>query len=136
MILLAALILSLTLGILFLFLCEADLGHTAERIADRAEARKRGSHQARLQYPHIDLSRCIGCGTCVKACPEEGVLDLVQGQSAVIHGARCVGHGLCAKECPVGAIQVTLGDLAERKDIPALTGQFEVQDMPGLFLAG
>jgi thioredoxin reductase/Pyruvate/2-oxoacid:ferredoxin oxidoreductase delta subunit len=105
-------------------------------LEERNEARERGSHKAQLRYPHIDLSRCLGCGACVRACPEEGVLGLIHGQAAVLHGARCVGHGLCAAECPVDAITLTLGSLEGRKDIPALTPEFEVPDMPGLFLGG
>lgn len=100
------------------------------------DARERGSHRAQLQYPQIDLARCLGCGTCVRACPEEGVLDLLHGQAIVVHGARCVGHGLCAEECPTGAIAVSLGDIAERRDIPVLDEGFESPQVPNLFLAG
>lgn len=99
------------------------------------DAKSSGSAQARLQYPWVDLSRCIGCGTCVAACPEHGVLDLLHGQAAVVHGSRCVGHGLCAKVCPVDGIVLTLGDLAERSDIPALSN-LEAVGQDGLFLAG
>jgi len=102
----------------------------------RVEARSTGSHRARLQHPHIDLSRCIGCGTCVAACPEEGVLELVHGQAIVVHGARCVGHGRCAAECPVGAIALTLGDISTRRDLPVLRANRESSHVPGLFLAG
>ncbi len=135
-VLLPALILFLTLVLLLLLRRRSELNEMSQRISDLAEAKDKGSHKARLQYPHIDLSRCFGCGTCVRACPEEGVLDLVHGQSVVIHGARCVGHGLCAKECPLGAIDITLGNLKNRSDIPALTEKLEVTDVSGLFLAG
>lgn len=103
---------------------------------ERRQAVERGSASARLQYPEVDLARCIGCGICVAACPEEGVLDVLHGQAVVVHGARCVGHGRCADECPVGAIAVTLGDLSERRDIPALAPNLESPRAPGLFLAG
>lgn len=88
-----------------------------------------------LQHPFVDLSRCLGCGACVRACPEEGVLDLVHGQAMVVRGARCVGHAACEAACPVDAITVTLGDTSARDDIPALTG-LEAVGTPGLFLAG
>lgn len=133
---LPALVLTLTLVVLLLVVRRAELSWMNQKLGDLAEAKLKGSHRARLQYPFIDLSRCIGCGTCVQACPEDGVLDLIHGQAVVIHGARCVGHGLCAKACPVGAIDLTLGDLQDRRDIPSLNGQFESPQVPGLFLAG
>lgn len=107
-----------------------------DRLAERQDAKVRGSHHARLQFPSVDLSRCIGCGSCVRACPEEGVLDLIHGQALVIHGARCVGHGRCAAECPVGAIALTLGDLSQRRDIPVLETGNEAHGGDNLFLAG
>lgn len=124
------------LALLYQIVRRREMRKMREALDERQEAKERGSHQAQLQYPHIDLSRCLGCGACIRACPEEGVIGLIHGQAAVLHGARCVGHGLCAQECPVDAITVTLGDLKERKDIPALSAQFEAVDSPGLFLAG
>jgi thioredoxin reductase/Pyruvate/2-oxoacid:ferredoxin oxidoreductase delta subunit len=113
-----------------------ELYATRSKLAERVHARERGSDRARLQYPEIDLSRCIGCGICVEACPEEGVLEIIHGQALVVHGARCVGHGRCAQECPVGAIALTLGDLSGRDDIPVLTEELESTLQPGVFLAG
>ncbi len=107
-----------------------------ENLAERAAARERGSHRARLQHPKIDLAACIGCGACVRACPEDGVLGLAFGQAVVVHGARCVGHGLCAQACPTDAIALTLGDLKDRKDLPAIDAAHEAVGVAGLFLAG
>jgi thioredoxin reductase/Pyruvate/2-oxoacid:ferredoxin oxidoreductase delta subunit len=126
----------LVIGLAYQIARRRELKRMQRDLEERQEARERGSHKAQLQYPQIDLSRCLGCGACVRACPEEGVLGLIHGQAAVLHGARCVGHGICAQECPVDAIVVTLGDLKGRKDIPALSSEFEVPDMPGLFLGG
>ena len=108
----------------------------AAGIAERESAQARGTARARLQHPVIDLTHCIGCATCVAACPEDGVLGMLHGQAAVFHGARCVGHGACAAACPVGAIALTLGDLTERRDIPVLGAHNEAVGVPGLFLAG
>jgi thioredoxin reductase len=127
---------ALVLELLVLLRRRSETRALSERLTEISEAKKSGSHAARLQFPHVDLSRCLGCGTCVTACPEEGVLALVHGQATVIHGARCVGHGLCARECPVGAIELTLGDTSQRKDLPALTEQLESKNVPGLFLGG
>jgi thioredoxin reductase/ferredoxin len=124
------------LAVVLVSMRRSELARMSQRLADIAEAKKSGSYKARLQYPHIDLSRCIGCGTCIAACPEDQVLDLVHGQAAVIHGARCVGHGNCANACPVSAISLTLADINERTDIPVLNRSLESPGRPGLFLAG
>ncbi len=134
--LLPAIVLVLMLAILLLIQRRSELQSLDAQLMDRAQARRAGTHKARLQDPHMDLSRCLGCGTCISACPEEGVIALIHGQAAVIHGARCVGHGRCAAECPTGAIQLTLGDLENRQDIPVLNDQYEVIGRPGLFMAG
>ncbi|MEZ6016774.1 MAG: NAD(P)-binding domain-containing protein [Planctomycetota bacterium] len=104
--------------------------------AEVAVARERGSDRARLQYPHVDLSRCLGCGLCVSACPEEGVLEVLLGQARVVHGARCVGHGRCATACPVDAIALTMNDVKVRTDLPALGDDLEAVGNQGVFLAG
>jgi len=100
-----------------------------------ASTRELGMDKASGQYPLIDAGACIGCGTCVAACPEGDVLGIVSGKAVVINGARCIGHGRCAEACPVGAIQVGLGDITKRDDIPLLDedGQTSV---PGLYIAG
>jgi len=134
--LLGSLVLALALALLSLRLRRAEQRRVRDGLRQIAQARQKGSHKARLQYPNVDLSRCLGCGTCIAACPEDGVLELIHGQAVVVHGARCVGHGLCAEACPVGAIDVTLGDMSSRRDIPALTPEWEVTGVPGLFLAG
>ncbi|MFT5198466.1 MAG: thioredoxin reductase/Pyruvate/2-oxoacid:ferredoxin oxidoreductase delta subunit [Planctomycetota bacterium] len=106
------------------------------QVQEIREAKRTGSSKALLQHPHIDLTRCMGCGLCVEACPEEGVLEVVYGQARVVHGARCVGHGVCAAACPPDAIAITLGEVETRKDLPALEPDYEVIGAPGLFLAG
>ncbi|MCX5660123.1 MAG: NAD(P)-binding domain-containing protein [Planctomycetota bacterium] len=124
------------LGVLLGLRRRAEVRDYARSHSERLEAKARGSDRARLQHPHIDLSQCFGCGACVRACPEEGVLSLLHGQAVVLHGARCVGHGACASACPMGAIALTLGDLKDRRDIPALDEELEAVGQPGLFLAG
>lgn len=105
-------------------------------LGKRQEARERGALEARLEHPWVDRSRCIGCGSCVRACPEGGVLAVVHGQATIVQGSRCVGHGRCAEECPVGAISLTLGDRSQRHDLPALDSELAAVGRPGLYLAG
>ncbi|MBL8749335.1 MAG: NAD(P)-binding domain-containing protein [Planctomycetes bacterium] len=129
-------VLFLAIVLLALLRRRHELRHHADNMAERARARTRGSDKARLQHPRIDLSACIGCGACVRACPEDGVLALAFGQAVIVHGARCVGHGLCAAACPTNAIALTLGDIKDRKDLPAVDEGLEAVGVPGLFLAG
>ncbi len=134
--LLIAIALLLAVAVGALIVRRVGLAAQAEGLAERYRAVDQGSARARLQHPVVDLAHCIGCGLCVEACPEEGVLEMVHGQALVVHGARCVGHARCAEACPVGALAVTLGDLSQRDDIPALTPDLEAVGSPGLFLAG
>ncbi len=113
----------------------AELRRMQRSLDEREQAERVGSSEAQLQHPVVDLSRCLGCATCVAVCPEDGVLEIVHGQAVIVNGARCQGISACERECPVGAITVTLGDLSERDDVPALRG-LEAADTPGLFLAG
>jgi thioredoxin reductase len=133
---LAIVTLLLVFAALFQVRRRSEISAMRRRVQDRIEAKASGAHKAQLRHPHVDLSRCFGCGACVKACPEEGVLEIIHGQAAVVYGARCVGHGLCAPACPVDAISLTLGDVRERKDLPAVTDKLEAVGVPGLFLAG
>ena len=46
-------------------------------LADLREASEQGTERALAQFPQIDTQACIGCGSCIEACPEEEVLGLV-----------------------------------------------------------
>jgi len=135
----------LVLGILALVLVLLDLLGRWQRGIDRSvrervlaevrAAEERGTHRPIAQHPQIDVQRCIGCGSCVEACPEAGVLGIVDGVARVIHGARCIGHARCADVCPVHAIVVGLGDISARTDLPLLSPTFETT-VPGVKIAG
>jgi ferredoxin len=83
----------LALGLAFLATLSrhAELGRMRRGLERRERATRAGA-DALLSYPVVDLSRCLGCGTCVASCPEDGVLELVHGQAMVVNGAQCVGH--------------------------------------------
>jgi thioredoxin reductase/Pyruvate/2-oxoacid:ferredoxin oxidoreductase delta subunit len=129
-------VVGLVLGVLLLLYRRLEVSRYERSHKARAEAIEHGSHKARLLHPDIDLTNCIGCGACIRACPEDGVLDLLHGQAVVVHGIRCVGHARCAEVCPTGAIALTFGDLSDRKDLPAISEEFEAIGVPGLFIAG
>lgn len=101
----------------------------------KEEAVALGIDKPAAQFPYVDPSRCIGCGACVKACPEGDVLGIVGGTAVVVNGLRCVGHGRCEEACPVGAIQVGLGDLKSREDVPLLD-ESQQTTVPGLYIVG
>ncbi len=100
-----------------------------------SETRSKGQEKALMQHPIINQSACIGCGICVDSCPEGDVLGIISGKATIIHGSHCVGHGKCAEACPLNAIQVGLGDISQRQDIPRLSDQFET-NRKGIYIIG
>jgi pyruvate formate lyase activating enzyme len=50
-------------------------------------------------------SRCIGCGTCVAACPEKAIS--LSGGGIVTNEDRCTTYGICAEVCPTNAIEMS-----------------------------
>jgi Pyruvate/2-oxoacid:ferredoxin oxidoreductase delta subunit len=52
----------------------------------------------------IDKLKCIGCGSCVVACPNGG-FKVVNGKSSLIKDNFCDGLGYCIENCPVKAIK-------------------------------
>ena len=103
--------------------------------ARKSEAMRLGIDKPSAQYPYVNALSCVGCGACVDACPEGDVLGVVWGTAVVINGMRCVGHGLCEDACPVGAIEVGLGDLRSRSDVPVLDEHYRT-NVDGLLVVG
>ncbi len=94
-----------------------------------------GMHQPVSLHPSIDPVRCLGCGTCVSACPEHNVLGLIHNKAELIAAANCVGHGACATACPTQAITLVFGTETRGVDIPHISPNFET-NVPGIFIAG
>lgn len=89
-------------------------------------------------HPVIDSSRCLGCGACVGACPEQPqheVLGLIDGKAVLVGPTDCIGHGACKTACPFDAITLVLGTERRGIDIPVLKPNFE-SNVPGIFVAG
>lgn len=74
----------------------------------------------RFGTAQIDFEKCVGCGLCVKACPQ-GLIRLIPRANPIYAacvnaepGAQtrkecrsgCIACGICAKNCPVGAINI------------------------------
>lgn len=108
-----------------------------EQRSVRALQSSAGAEPASL-HPVVDALKCIGCGSCVKACPEQpehAVLGLIGGKAQLIGPADCIGHGACRTACPVDAIALVLGTERRGVDIPLLSPAFET-NVPGIFAAG
>ena len=70
-------------------------------------------------YP--ELTRCLGCNTCTKACPQD--LDVMNYMAAAMRGDitkvadmsfDCLMCGLCAARCPAETVQYNIAILARR----------------------
>lgn len=86
-------------------------------------------------HPLVDTSRCMGCGACVRACPEGEVIGLINGRAQLIEGANCIGHGACKEACPFKAISLVFGTEKRGVDIPEVGPDFQT-NVPGIFIAG
>src|SRR5260370_18051689 len=88
-------------------------------------------------HPLINESKCLGCGACVKACPETShhdVLGLINGKAVLIGPTDCIGHGACKTACPFDAITLVFGTARRGLDIPLLKPNFE-SNVPGIYVA-
>lgn len=73
-----------------------------------------------LEY-YPELSRCLACNTCTKACPQDiMVMDYVQAslrgdiQQAAQLSFDCLSCGLCAVRCPAEIVPYNVATLARR----------------------
>jgi formate hydrogenlyase subunit 6/NADH:ubiquinone oxidoreductase subunit I len=71
------------------------------------------------QYP--ELSRCLGCNTCTKVCPQD--LEVMEIMAAAMRGDiqraanlsfDCLMCGLCASRCPAETVQYNIAILCRR----------------------
>jgi thioredoxin reductase/ferredoxin len=85
--------------------------------------------------PVINENRCIGCGSCVAACPENDVLGIIDFETQLINPSRCMGHGACVSACPMDAITLTMGTAVRGEELPILKPNFSTR-IPGLYIAG
>lgn len=126
---------AIALAAIIVFGYWASFRRRNSRDRERAGAQRlHGTATPMGAFPYIDPAVCIGCGGCVAACPEK-VLGIVGGLAVAVQGNRCVGIAACAKACPVQAIEVALGDLRGRADVPWMSDARET-NVRGIFVAG
>jgi len=107
-------------------------------VAARIESVAAGLVEPASLHPLIDPLLCVGCGSCVQACPEQphgAVLGLIAGKAQLVGPTNCIGHGACQAACPVGAIQLVFGTATRGVDLPRINPWFET-NVPGVFIAG
>lgn len=107
----------------------------ASNLAVLEENTRAGLIEPASLHPVIDPVKCMGCGSCVSACPEGNVLGLIHGKAHLIHATHCIGHGACKSACPLDAIKLVFGTANRGVDIPNVKPNFET-NMPGIFIAG
>jgi len=110
------------------------------RAEARSRARKAAAAEAGLSepaslHPVIDPSKCVGCGACVRACPEGDIIGMINGKAELVEPSHCIGHGACKDVCPRDAIALVFGTERRGVDIPDVGPDFQT-NVPGIFIAG
>ena len=109
--------------------------HLSQRIFDEVKAS--GMAEPASLHPLIDHNLCLGCASCINACPEKtkNVLGLIHGKAHLINPTHCIGHGACKTACPFNAIELVFGTEKRGVDIPQVDKNFQT-NVPGIFIAG
>ncbi len=94
-----------------------------------------GLTEANSLHPVIDPIACIGCSSCVSACPERNVLGLIDRKAELINPSNCIGHGACKAACPEQAIKLVFGSATRGVEIPDVKENYETC-VDGIFIAG
>ncbi|MGD8559590.1 MAG: FAD-dependent oxidoreductase [Gammaproteobacteria bacterium] len=113
------------------------LKHKKERVSQKTleDSRTHGYFEPTSLHPVIDRNICLGCATCVDACPEGNVLGVINEKAQIVNPSHCIGHGACKSACPTDAITLVLGSEKRGVDIPNVQPNFET-NVPGIFVAG
>jgi thioredoxin reductase/ferredoxin len=107
----------------------------AVSLARKKTAQEDGLLEPVSLHPTIDPTKCLGCGACVRACPEGDILAMIGGKAELIAPGDCIGHGSCRESCPNDAITLVFGSERRGVDIPYVGSDFQT-NVPGVFIAG
>ena len=100
-----------------------------------AKAKEEGLDVPVSLHPRIDLNKCIKSASCVKSCPEQDILGILDGGGTLIEASNCVGHGACFHGCPVEAISLVLGSEKRGAELPHVN-EFYESNIKGIYIAG
>lgn len=112
--------------------CGAPMALWSVQQARESAGEKKPAQQLR---PVINATLCIGCGSCITACPEQGTLAMAGGKAVLAHPERCKAHGDCVKACPTSGISLSASGALRTLRVPRMTANFET-NVAGLFVAG
>lgn len=125
-------------AVLFSIYLRGHNRRSRDYIGAMAESIETGMTEPASLHPVIDPIKCIGCASCVDACPEQDhhpVLGIIRGKARLVSPANCIGHGACEDACPVDAIELVFGTARRGVDIPAVDAEFQT-NVPGIYIAG
>ena len=107
----------------------------AKNLNTLQKARREGLAEPASLHPTFNETKCLGCKTCVTACPEKDVIGIIKNKATLINPSHCIGHGACKKSCPFDAISLVFGTATRGIDIPMVSETFET-NIPNIFIAG
>ncbi len=67
-------------------------------------AAKRYVEKMFARYPYIRKEKCVGCGECVRSCPEHTIK--LKDKKAIINYKNCIRCYCCQEMCPARAIDI------------------------------
>jgi putative YpdA family bacillithiol system oxidoreductase len=114
--------------------CGAAIAMWTVHLAMEQSAKPEGA-PAGHPRPVINASLCIGCASCVHACPETGTLEMSAGKAILAHPERCTGQAKCSEVCPTQAITLSFGGVLQTLRVPLVKANYET-NIPGVFVVG
>lgn len=119
-----------------IFCPECGVPQQIYEVVSAPEAEAETGVEGSIDRPHavVRADLCVGCGTCVAACPEPNALA-IRGKLAVVDRAFCVGHAECIAACPVSAIMLATGSAVHRVEVPQIGSDFQT-NVPGIYIVG
>ncbi len=86
------------------------------------------------EHAMVRADVCVGCGTCVPACPISGAIRM-EGKLAVVDPDLCGGHAACVDACPLGGIVMGTGEAVHHVEVPDVGPDFQ-SNVEGIWIVG